>query len=351
VRSFQRTSFWENEETLFRSAVAASPKSLYTQWGLGRVLLTEFRKSLDPVVLNEARDAFARAQDLGSPPDGSPADPSILVTLHDLLQANLGIGWFYLLCSEYSPEQCAFEEAELIFRETVKKFPDSERAKVGLGVSLMYLNRLDEAHEELTGAVTLNPRLPEGWFNLGQVELRQERWDEAATHFQRALDLSPDEIETMAGLAEALVQGDRGADARRVLSRALERDPEHPRVLVQLGALAGRESRPKKALEWLDRALQIDGRLGNAHLLRAKALLQTGDMQRAVGAFQEACRWMPGSFDAHYNLGVLLLTNGLTEQGTDYLRTALRIEPGHPLGDQIRAEIARIEAAGGADSD
>jgi hypothetical protein len=39
LRSFTRTAIWHDEETLFRSAAAESPRSTYVHWGLGRVLL------------------------------------------------------------------------------------------------------------------------------------------------------------------------------------------------------------------------------------------------------------------------------------------------------------------------
>jgi tetratricopeptide (TPR) repeat protein len=155
--------------------------------------------------------------------------------------------------------------------------------------------------------------------------------------------VSPGNVPALVGLAECLVQSDQGTAARKVLAEALERAPENPEVMLQLGALHGREGDPQKALEWLDRALTIDGRLGNAHLLRAKALVQLGDVPRAVNAFQEACRWLPRSFDAHYNLGVLLLQNGLTEDAVPYLERAIELDPQGPHAEAIRAELERIE--------
>jgi tetratricopeptide (TPR) repeat protein len=350
LRSHARIGFWKDELTLFRHAVAASPESLYVHWGLGRVLLGEYKRTQDWVTLQEAHQAFLTAQDLGSPPGGERVPTSRLVTPYDLLQANLGVGWYYFLCALAQPSECTFEEAELIFQATAERaqkgpFQSAHAyALTGVGLSMLYQDEYDEAEATLLRAVELFPGLREAWFNLGQLERRRGDWGQAKDYFESALDIAPGDVQSLIGLGEALVQTDQGKEARRVLSRALELAPENAELMVHLGALHGREGDPAKALEWLDRALTHDGRLGNGHLLRGKALLQLNDPRRAVSAFQEACRYMPDNFEAHYNLGVLLLQHGLNEDGKGFLERALEIEPTGPHAAAIRDALATVEA-------
>ncbi len=352
MRSHSRIGFWKDELTVYRHSVAASPESLYVRWGLGRVLLAEYRKTGDLTTLREAYHAFLEAQDLGSPPDGTPVPTSRLVTPHDLLQANLGVGWYFFLCALAMPQECTYEEAELVFRETSKRAAggpfQSARAHAltGLGLSLLYQDQFDEAEETFLQAVAIFPAMHEAWYDLGELERRRGDWNAAMRYFERALDIVPDDLPSLVGLGQALVQTDQGAEARRVLSRALALAPEDPRVMLQLGALHGREGNPTKALEWLDGALHIDGRLGNAHYLRALSLIQLGDTRRAVSALQEACRLMPDNFEAHYNLGVLLLQHGLREDGVMFLERAIDIDPAGPHVAAIRATIDESRAGG-----
>jgi tetratricopeptide (TPR) repeat protein len=353
MRSQARAGFWKDELTLFRQSVAASPQSLYVHWGLGRVLLDQYRATRDPAVLEQAHEAFLMTQDLGSPPDGAKVPTSRLVTPHDLLQANLGVGWYYFLCALDRPGECSFDEAEMVFRATAERATKgpfgSARAyaMTGLGLALLYQDELDEAEATLLEATELFPGMREAWFNLGQVARRRGDYGQAIEYFRRALDITPDDLQSQIGLGEALVQTDQGGEARRVLSRALAAAPENPELMMHLGALHGREGNPSKALEWLDKALNIDGRMGNAHLLRGKALVQLGDARRAIGAFQEACRYMPNSFEAHYNLGVLLIQNGLTEDGQGFLRRALDIDPTGPHAGAIHEALERLEESEG----
>lgn len=340
MRARSRLPVWADELTLFRHAVAETPDSMYTRWGLGRVLLGEFQRTGDSVILNEALDQFALAQDIASPPDGSAPDPRLLVTGHDILQANLGIGWFQLLCASEFPGRCSFEEAELVFRATLERFPTSELAMTGLGVSLMGLERHEEAEALLFDAVDRNPHLPQAWFHLGRLAAMRGEWEAAATFFEQTLELTPGDVAALAALGEARLGDDRVGSARRVLEQAYALDPDDVDVLIQLGALEGREGHMNRALGWLDRALALDDERGDAHLLRAKALLNLDDLDGAVRALQEACTWSPNSFEAYYNLGVILLQNDLPEQAVDYLRHALKLDADNELSPQIRQALS-----------
>jgi tetratricopeptide (TPR) repeat protein len=344
LKSRARIEFWRDELTLYRTAVAASPKSAYVRWGLGRVLLERFQETGDRVVLEEAHDSFLAAQDLSSP-QGADADPSVLTTADDQLQSSLGVGWYYLLCAQHDPGECTFEEAELVFAEIARRTADTPfrvaraRALIGLGVARSHLGRGAEAELSLAEATQIAPELAEAWLARAELELQRRAWSEAEASYRRALERAPKDAGAHVGLARALAAQDRAAEAAPLLARALDLDPRAAGAHVQLGALAGRAGRYDEALAHFDRALAIDPNDGLAHLNRGKALLQLDRKPDAVEAFQAACRAAPDSFEAHYNLGALLLESGITAEGAGHLRAALRIEPDHELAEQIRAAL------------
>ena len=345
LRSRARTEVWRDERALFRSAVAASPKSPYVRWGLGRVLLDEFQETGDRVTLEEGYQAFQAAQDICSPPDGSAPDPSVLTTDYDELQASLGVGWYFLLCAEHDPSDCTFEEAELVFAELAKRTAGTPyrmshaRAQTGLGIARSYLGRLDEAELALSEATNLAPGLSEAWLARGELARRRGDWAKAEESFRRALERAPNTPEAHVGLAQALTAQGRSAEAAPLLARALELDPEASAAHVELGVLAGQAGRYEEALAHFDRALAIDPDFGPAHLNRGKALLRLERDADAVLALQAACRAEPDSFEAHYNLGVLLVNSGLAAEGCGHLRAALDLRPDHELAAEIRAAL------------
>jgi Flp pilus assembly protein TadD len=339
-----RIEDWRDELALFRASAASSPRSVYVRWGLGRVLLDQFRRTGDLAALAEARQVIEAGQDLA---EETRRDPTLFVTLDDVLQLDLGLGWYFVLCAAARPDECTFEEAELVFRKTLEKFPASEGAHCGLGTALMYQGELDEAETELRRALELKPDHFESLFNLAQLARRRGRWDESAELLERALAVQPDDPDTLLWLGTALAEIGRSGDARSALERAHALAPSEALPMVQLASLLAQEGQYEQALEWVERALAIDGTLGGAHLLLAKVLVQLERMERAVAAFQEACRLMPGEFEPHYLLGMLLARLGQGALARAYLERALEVDPEGEHAGEIRSELARIPADGG----
>jgi tetratricopeptide (TPR) repeat protein len=354
VRSHARVPFWHDEETLYRESALQSPRSMYVQWGLGRVLLDKFQRTQDFTALADADKAFEAAQDLWK----DNTDPSLLKTFPDLLQANLGYGWYTLFCAMHTSE-CTLDEAELVFRGILKNTADSEEAYCGLGVSLGAQGKLDEAEEAFSKAVELNPKHHESWFDKGKLALDRaraalaahdtaeahKRFGEALADFDKCVELAPDDVGSLVHLATAAVEVDAFDRARKALSRALELAPNDVEVRMQLGVLAAREKRFDNALEWFERALKIDGARGDAHLLRAKALLETGEPDKAITAFQDAIRYSPNEFEAFYDLGVLLLQRNQPRQALPFLERALELQPNSPYAAELRKQIDAIKSA------
>jgi len=60
-------------------------------------------------------------------------------------------------------------------------------------------------------------------------------------------------------------------------------------------------------------------------------LVERGQVNEAIGQFQEALRFDPDDADAHNNLGSLLGKKGRTDEAIGQFQEAVRLEPDHPL--------------------
>jgi tetratricopeptide (TPR) repeat protein len=343
-RSRARIPVWRDEESLFRAAVAESPRSPYVHWGLGRVLLEKFRRTGDLELLDEAQRPFLAAQDLADPPGGAAPDPSVLVTADDELQSSLGVGWCLVFCAVHLPEECEPREATGVFQVLTEKAPWSSDAWCGLGVALRLEGKAGEARAALERALAIDRDHREARFNLGLLALASGETQEAVAHFERCAQLDPTDVEAWTRLAQAAIEVGDGERARKALSRARDLAPASAEPLYLLGVLAGREGRTEKALAFFEDALRIDGTNGPAHLMRAKVLLQLDRRFDAAQAFADACERMPGDFEAHYNLGVLLLQSGDQDGALPYLERALAIDPSGPYAERLRQEIDAVRA-------
>lgn len=346
VQSFARTAVWRDELALFRDGVEKSPRSMYVHWGLGRVLLDRFQKSSDVTLLPQAFESFTKAQDLAV-----ERDPAVLDTLFDELQSSLGVGWYLLFCALHTPDECTLDEAEMVFRTLSSKATTSAEARCGLGMSLRFLGRLDEAETELRKGLEFNPRHHESWFNLGRISLERQKWNDALEQFQRCVELAPDDVDAWVSLGMAAVELGLGDRARSALARARALAPESTEPLIQLGVMAAREQRFEVALEFFEQVLKLKGSHGPAHLLRAKCLMQLQRTNEALAAFNEASRWLQEpsrdperarqTFEAFYNAGVLTLQRS-PKDALPMLEEALRRDPDGVWSPGLRAEVETL---------
>lgn len=113
-------------------------------------------------------------------------------------------------------------------------------------------------------------------------------------------------------------------------------------LLVGLGHLE--TDAPIRAVPWLEHSRRHLANLGTDVAL-GNAWLRSGRPDRAAAAYRRALDRHPGYFRAHANLVEALRNLGRLDQAEQHLRTARRLQPGHPklAGIAERLRRARIE--------
>lgn len=123
------------------------------------------------------------------------------------------------------------DEAVQDFRDLLAAHPDDPQLLNALGYTLVDRTpHIQEGFELIERAYAMRPEHPAIMDSMGWAFFRLQRFDEALELLQQAYALSP-EGEVAAHLAEAYwVLGDR-QEARRILSEALKREPDHKILL------------------------------------------------------------------------------------------------------------------------
>jgi tetratricopeptide (TPR) repeat protein len=88
-----------------------------------------------------------------------------------------------------------FEEAIQSFTRAIDLNRGQEHPSawppLNLAVSLISLNRLDEAAARLHEALSYNPKFPQAHYQLGLVLEKERKFEEAIAPLQRAIELDP----------------------------------------------------------------------------------------------------------------------------------------------------------------
>jgi tetratricopeptide (TPR) repeat protein len=150
---------WRGSETLFRHALAVSPRNAIALTNLGFTLGEAGRVGEAVPLLEEAMRLRPR----------DPKPPQVLGTL-------LGMAG-------------RLAEAESLLRRALALGMDTAEVHSHLGIVLLQTGRAAEARERFLAAVRIDPRYPEAHYNLGLAAGRLGLEEEARVHLREAARL------------------------------------------------------------------------------------------------------------------------------------------------------------------
>jgi tetratricopeptide (TPR) repeat protein len=183
-----------------------------------------------------------------------------------------------------------YSDAELNYRNAIKKTPSSSEAYYRLGLTLLKEGKASDAYQTLTSAVTLDPKNnaakvdlanlcvagyvrdpkhpavlykqaqtltdqlmapggnpAEGWRLRATIALLDNHPGMAIDSFRQALRLAPDNAESAVGLAEALFRDNQPEEGERTARQAIERHPQFAAGYEALYAYYGAQQNWDKA--------------------------------------------------------------------------------------------------------
>lgn len=232
----------------------------------------------------------------------------------------------------------------------------------------------DEAEAKLREALSLDPYQAEWYFNLALTLEAAGRYAAAIEAAKQALELEPEDslAHLMAGVNALRL--DRLRDAVRWLERAAALDPSNidpPLHLIEAHARLGdldkaetqfyvcqmideRDGRPfstladallergevERALSCLREAASREPDLPQLHAQLARAYQRSGRLERARQLFLRELRQDPGDVETLIDLGRLLEDLGRPVEASEKYRRVLELEPGHAEAHLCLGELA-----------
>ncbi len=157
-----------------------------------------------------------------------------------------------LLAEDRAPEAVA------LLRQTLRDYPDLDRAWYLLGKGLIQQNDLTGAEAALRQATRLAPDAVEYQYDLGTVLFMRRQPAAAAECFRKATALKPDFARAYYNLGHCLKQqGDRDG-ALEAFRNAVRSEPRLAAAHANLGELLAQQGRTDEALLHLRQAVQWD---------------------------------------------------------------------------------------------
>ena len=224
------------------------------------------------------------------------------------------------------------DEALAEYREAIKSGPDQVNGLVSLGNALFAKGQHDQAMDCYRRALKLNPDCPEAHANLAVILASRGQVDEAIEHDRQAVKVNPMLLNGHVNLAVALASKGQYAEALEHYRKALEINPDQPMTHINLAiALEGLGQTNEARLHYQAAAESV-----NAH---AAGLVQQGRLDEAALQYREAIRLIPGNAEGHYGYGLLLVRQGKRTQARGEFAEALRMRPGYPDAQRALTDL------------
>jgi tetratricopeptide (TPR) repeat protein len=237
--------------------------------------------------------------------------------------------------------------------------PDRADVRSNLGAALIGLGRFPEGIEEYRKALATADD-PQIRLNFALALYKGAKPQDAVPEFQRVLQQDPTSKQATLLLADCLLQLERDRDVMDLLSPREADFPDDLAYAYLLGTALLRQGETEKGQVLIDRifkrgesaeghllmglahlnrrdfqsavpefakAVELNPELPTVQALYGRALLGSGDREKAMRAYRKALEQDPDNFDANLQLGTLYRLDQKYDLALTYLKRAQGIRP------------------------
>ena len=170
-------------------------------------------------------------------------------------------------------------------------------------VEALRANKPGDARSHLEAAYKMAPNHPAVNYLYGVYYLQMKDQEKAKSYWTKALEFNPKHVSALISMSEALLREQKIPDAESYVKKAVEADPNSWRAHAILAEVLLKESQPSEAVKEADRAVELGkGQAAMVQLLLARALMESGNKERAAKVLQEYVQTRPDDAAAHKQL-------------------------------------------------
>lgn len=132
--------------------------------------------------------------------------------------------------------------------------PASDTGCLNMGIALLYMGRLSDAHDVLVKTLQRDPQSARTWFNLGLVERAAGNDEAAAEDFQKVASIDPNDAATQYLIGSLYMKAKQFPEAISSFTRAIDLDPFNLPAEFGIAQAEGHTGDVNGALRHLNRA-------------------------------------------------------------------------------------------------
>ncbi len=219
------------------------------------------------------------------------------------------------------------DQAAESFQQVIAAKPDDPEGYYNLGTLNLRRNDFQQARHYLEQTLKLRPNYPEAWNNLGMMSAQEGHPDEAVANFRQALQLRPGYLIALLNLGNVYRRQGFFAKAEECLSHALEIQPDDPEVNYSIGMLYAQQNQLQRAAGYLQRAIEIHPEYPEALNNLGIIFVRLQNYAKAEEQFKTGIRLVPNNDQSYLNLARLYAMQNDRERAREVLQKLLLVQP------------------------
>jgi tetratricopeptide (TPR) repeat protein len=219
------------------------------------------------------------------------------------------------------------DQAATSFEQVVASKPNDPEGYYNLGTLNLRTNNLQQARSYLEKALKLRPRYPEAWSNLGMINAQEGHSEDAIDNFQQALQLRPDYEIALLNLGNVYRRQGAFGKAEECLTHALRIHPDDPEANYSLGMLYAQQSEFPLATDYLQKAIALRPSYPEALNNLGIIFVRQQNYEKAEEQFKTGIQIAPNNDQAYLNLARLYAMQNQKEKAKQILQELLLVQP------------------------
>ena len=226
---------------------------------------------------------------------------------------------------------------ERAFQDSIQNLNEENRLRAEAltlyneGIALFEAQRLPEAFQKLSDALSVLPALPDAWYNRAVVQAEMKRWDAALADLDSTAFYDPEYKDLTLVRSGFLMEASRFAEAKMVLDGLLSSNPENLRALHRRGTALFLLNDAQAAAADFQKATSLDPAFAAAWNDLASAYRKMGQPERALGFLQQALKADARAAYILNNYGSTLRSLERKEEALKQYEAAIQADPDYSL--------------------
>ncbi|NIA29993.1 MAG: tetratricopeptide repeat protein [Actinobacteria bacterium] len=195
-----------------------------------------------------------------------------------------------------------------------------------IGVAYSRKNDFVQAEKYFVRAVKADPKLSEGFYNLGWIYQRKGDYDSALAFYKESLVERGDDGEVYEGMGDCCLALEKYDDALAFFDAALQLCPDSIHAALNLAKIYLMKNAPDNAREVLKLALISNPNETEIHFSLGAIQKEMGNYEHALAHFHKVVMYDETNTFAYNELGECCQALGLTKQAEPFFAQAAKLD-------------------------